>query len=164
MTTDNGTVGYIMNTLIQLQEIVIEAPAPTPAPVTGNELKRQQVVQAAMNQIGKPYVFAAANPNVGFDCSGLVLYAYNQTGYGMTVHGATAQARNYGVYVPYAGNCSVLLPGDLLFWGNSSIYTHVAIYIGNGQFVHAPSPGYSVTTVSLSNYWRQPNLVKRLYP
>lgn len=165
VTAPSGAVGYILNTLFQLDEIVIQAPEPTPAPVSGNALSRQTVVSAAMNQVGKPYVFASSNPAIGFDCSGLVLYAYRQAGYNMTHHGATQQGQLYGTYVSYTpGNYGTLLPGDLLFWGSSSIYTHVGIYIGNGQFVHAPMPGYTVSVASLTNYYRQPVVVKRLFP
>ncbi|HHT45600.1 MAG TPA: SH3 domain-containing protein [Fastidiosipila sp.] len=167
VTTEGGTNAYILNTLFQLEEISAPEPttAPTSPPDSGNASKRQQVVNAAMAQVGKPYVFGSASPSVGFDCSGLVMYAYNQAGYGIRYHSATQQGRRYGTTVSYSpGNYSTLLPGDLLFFGSGSTYTHVGIYVGNGQMVHAPRPGYNVTTVHMSNYWRPPVIVKRLYP
>lgn len=159
--TDSGTEAYILNSLFQLDEIVVTPPT-TPPVSDGNAGKRQTVVNVAIAQVGKPYVFASANPNIGFDCSGLVVYAYQQAGYGYLAHGATPQGNNYGSAV--YGGMGNWLPGDLLFFGANGYYTHVGIYIGGGQMVHAPSPGYSVTIVNMSNYPRTPAVVKRLFP
>lgn len=95
------------------------------------------VVNWAMSQIGKPYVWGGAGPN-GYDCSGLTMRAYEQIGISLP-HSSSAQ-RNYGTTV----SLSALQPGDLVFAPG-----HVAIYIGNGTVVHAPTFGSPVRTMPM---------------
>ena len=96
------------------------------------------VVGYAMSFQGVPYVPAGASPS-GFDCSGLVMYVY--AAFGKTLpHNDMAQ-RAYCTSI----SKSQLQPGDLVFWPG-----HVAIYIGGNTVVHAPEPGKTVRTVSLS--------------
>lgn len=108
------------------------------------------VVDVALAQVGKSYVWAAEGPNA-FDCSGLVTYCYGQLGYSI-VHYSQGQynlvaSLGHLVYDP-----AYLSPGDLVFWGyggsGSAIY-HVGIYIGGGQYVHASSPGVGVVVSTL---------------
>ena len=108
------------------------------------------VVDVALAQVGKDYVWAAEGPN-SFDCSGLVTYCYRQVGVSLT-HYSQGQYNivaglGHIVYDP-----SYLSPGDLVFWGyggsGSAIY-HVGIYIGGGQYVHASSPGVGVVVSTL---------------
>ena len=108
------------------------------------------VVDVALAQVGKPYVWAASGPNA-FDCSGLTSYSYAQVGYGIP-HSSRSQfnlVRSKGHLVYNIGS---LKPGDLVFWGNggstSSIY-HVGLYIGGGRYVHASMPGVGVVVASL---------------
>ena len=110
------------------------------------------VVDIALAQVGKPYIFGTEGPDT-FDCSGLVQYSYKQVGISLP-HSSQAQCnlvKNKGHLVT---NTSYLSPGDLVFWGyggsSSSIY-HVGIYIGGGRYVHASSPGVGVITSSLSS-------------
>jgi cell wall-associated NlpC family hydrolase len=106
------------------------------------------VVGIALRYLGVPYVFGAADPNVGFDCSGLTMYCYAQLGYGLP-HSATAQAA-VTTDVPL----NALQPGDLVFFGGPSYSSHVAIYMGGGQIVHASSSAGQVTTGALySGAW-----------
>lgn len=108
------------------------------------------VVDVALAQVGKPYVWGASGPN-SFDCSGLTSYAYAQVGYGLprTAQSQFNSVRSKGHLVYNVGN---LKPGDLVFWGNggstSSIY-HVGLYIGGGRYVHASMPGVGVVTATL---------------
>ncbi|WP_051703964.1 C40 family peptidase [Glycomyces sp. NRRL B-16210] len=88
-------------------------------------------VQFAKNQLGEPYVFGAAGPD-SWDCSGLVVGAYNVSGVSLT-HSTWAiwdQTSSIG-----RGD---LKPGDLVFYNGQN---HVGIYIGGGEVVHAPKPG-----------------------
>jgi peptidoglycan DL-endopeptidase CwlO len=101
------------------------------------------VVGVAMAQLGKPYVWGAAGPDV-FDCSGLVVYAYSQVGVSLP-HSSYA-LWNAGVYVSQ----DQLEPGDLVFFDGLG---HVGIYIGGGQFIHAPHTGDVVKISSLNEGW-----------
>jgi cell wall-associated NlpC family hydrolase len=101
------------------------------------------VVAVAMAQLGKPYVFATAGPST-FDCSGLVVYAY--AALGVSLPHSTYSLWNLGVYVPR----DQLQPGDLVFFDGLG---HVGIYIGGGQFIHAPHTGDVVKISSLSESW-----------
>ncbi|MFL6124066.1 NlpC/P60 family protein [Actinophytocola sp.] len=101
-----------------------------------------QAAAAAMSQRGKPYVWGAAGPS-SYDCSGLTMWAYKQVGVSLP-HSSRAQY-GYGKSVPYGQ----WQPGDLLFYGSSaSSIHHVAMYIGNGQLVHASTTGVPVKTAA----------------
>jgi cell wall-associated NlpC family hydrolase len=97
----------------------------------------------AMGKIGSPYVWGAAGPD-SFDCSGLVVWAFAQAGRSGLPH-STYSLINLGVEVPL----DQLQVGDLLF---SSSLGHVAIYVGNNSFVHAPHSGDVVKVTSMSDY------------
>ncbi len=109
-----------------------------------------QVVELALSFVGYDYVYGGASPSEGFDCSGFVMYVYEQYGYYMP-HGATSQYRTTGYVVSKAD----LLPGDLVFFSSdSSGITHVGLYIGNGDFVHAANSNSGVVISSLgSDYY-----------
>jgi len=103
------------------------------------------VVGIAMRYLGTPYVYGGASPS-GFDCSGLVMYAYAQVGISLP-HYTVAQY-NYSDAVSVSR--SQLQPGDLVFFAGLG---HVGIYVGNGQFIHAPHTGSVVRIDSLSSGW-----------
>jgi cell wall-associated NlpC family hydrolase len=103
----------------------VDVPATSPGAATA--------VRAALSQLGVPYKFAAASPGVAFDCSGLTMWAWAQAGVSLP-HFAAAQYH----MLPHVSR-DELQPGDLVFF--YSDLSHVGIYIGNGQFVHAPRTG-----------------------
>ena len=106
--------------------------------------KGMRAVQLALQVLGVPYVWGGATP-AGFDCSGLVMYVYGQLGIRLT-HYSGAQFHE-GAAVPQDG----LLPGDIVFFHPSvNGPQHEGLYIGNGQFVHAPRTGDVVKVSSLS--------------
>jgi peptidoglycan DL-endopeptidase CwlO len=117
-------------------------PAPAAAPATGGSSAAQTAVDTAMAQLGDPYVWAAAGPDA-FDCSGLVQYAYAAAGIQLP-HSSSMQST---MGSPVAR--SALLPGDLVFF--YSPVSHVGIYIGNGQMVHASTSGEPVKTASVDS-------------
>ena len=82
--------------------------------------------------------------NVGFDCSGLMQYVCRQ--HGISIPRVAASQRNAGRYVSREN----LQPGDLVFFSKGSGLSHVGIYAGNGQVLHAPSPGKRVSYIALS--------------
>ncbi len=94
-------------------------------------------VQAALSQVGVPYVTGGRTPGVGFDCSGLTSWAWGQAGVSLTPYSGAQMQETAPVPV------SDLEPGDLLFYGPGGD-NHVAMYIGNGQQVEATTPGSTV--------------------
>ena len=101
------------------------------------------VVGIAMQYLGVPYVWGGASPS-GFDCSGFVQYVYAQVGVSLPHH--AADQWNYGTPISQ----DQLEPGDLVFFDGLG---HVGIYIGGGQFIHAPHTGDVVKISSLSDSW-----------
>jgi peptidoglycan DL-endopeptidase CwlO len=101
------------------------------------------VVGIAMQYLGVPYVWGGSSPR-GFDCSGLVSYVFAQIGVSLP-HSSYAM---YGMGTPVS--ISELQPGDLVFFTGAS---HMGIYIGGGQFIHAPHTGDVVKISSLSGYY-----------
>ena len=101
------------------------------------------VVGIAMQYLGTPYVWGGSSPG-GFDCSGLVMFAYSQVGVSLPHH--AADQYNYGVPV----SRDQLEPGDLVFFDGLG---HVGIYIGGGQFVHAPHTGDVVKISSMTGWY-----------
>ena len=101
------------------------------------------VVTIALSQLGTPYVWGGAAPG-GFDCSGLVMWAYAQVGVSLP-HSTYAL---FALGVPVSRD--QLAPGDLVFFDGLG---HVGIYIGGGQFVHAPHTGDVVKISSLDDPW-----------
>ena len=110
--------------------------------VLGNNETANKIMQEAENQLGVPYVWGGTTPS-GFDCSGLVQYCCTQAG-------ANIPPRTTGDYPSSASQYEVALediqPGDVL-WNDS----HVGIYIGNDQYIHAPQTGDVVKISSLSS-------------
>jgi len=100
------------------------------------------VVNAAMSRLNAPYVWGAAGPTT-FDCSGLVVWAFQQVGISLPHYSYSLQSGGTPVSV------SDLQPGDLVFFYGGG---HVGIYIGGGQFVHAPHTGDVVRVASLGSY------------
>ena len=107
----------------------------------------QSVVSAALSQIGTPYVWGGSTPGVGLDCSGLVQYAYSRAG--VSLGRITTAQEGAGQRV----SLNSLQPGDIIFWGGAGASYHDAIYIGGGQYVHAPQPGESVKIGTISSYF-----------
>ena len=105
-------------------------------------LASKSTVRAAMSRLGAPYVWGAAGPTT-FDCSGLVVWSFAQVGISLPHYSYSQMAM--GSPVSY----SDLQPGDLVFFYGGS---HVGIYIGGGQFIHAPHTGTVVQVTSLSSY------------
>ena len=105
--------------------------------------KGQAIVNAAAKYIGVRYVYGGTSPK-GFDCSGLVQYACREVG--ISVNRTSRAQYSNGVAV----SKSNLQPGDLVFFSKGSGISHVGIYAGGGQVIHAPSPGKRVCYIALS--------------
>jgi cell wall-associated NlpC family hydrolase len=110
------------------------------APAAAATHAAQTAVDTALAQQGKPYVWGGAGPS-SYDCSGLTQFAYAAAGVQLP-HSSRMQST---MGTPVAREA--LQPGDLVFF--YSPVSHVGMYIGNGQMVHAPSAGSVVKVVSL---------------
>ena len=121
----------------QAQAAPVEFAAPAPEITTG-----QRVLDAASTRLGSPYAWGATGPS-SFDCSGLTSWAYKEAGISIP---RTSQAQiGGGTQVAKAD----LQPGDIVaFYGGA---THVGLYAGNGQVLHAPSSGSSVSYAPLDS-------------
>ncbi|HET6873183.1 MAG TPA: C40 family peptidase, partial [Acidimicrobiales bacterium] len=100
-------------------------------------------VRVAMTQLGVPYVWGGTAPNVGFDCSGLVQWAYRSVGIDLP---RTSQQQ--WAALPHLPAGSTLEPGDLVFFGPADGPTHVGMFIGGGLMVDAPHTGSVVRVES----------------
>lgn len=109
-------------------------------------VSKNDIIILAEQNLGVPYVYGGSSPS-GFDCSGLVYYVFKNLGYSLP---RTARAQYYAG-TPIAK--SDIQPGDLVFFQNTSGngISHVGIYTGNGQFIHAPSTGKVVSYANLNS-------------
>jgi cell wall-associated NlpC family hydrolase len=153
-TTTAPTTTAPVTTTATTTEPVLPAPTTTDAAVTTQPTTtttsapvtlpagHPEAATIALRYLGVPYLWGGESPK-GFDCSGLVAYVYAQLGITLP-HYAAAQYQ-LGVAVPR----DQLQPGDLVFF---DALDHVGIYIGGGQFVHAPHTGDVVKITSLAAY------------
>lgn len=108
----------------------------------------QELMLHSMGLIGTPYKWGGSTTSTGFDCSGMIQFVYkNALGVSLprTARDMAAASRK----IPD----SRLKAGDLVFFntGGANKYSHVGLYIGNGEFIHAPSSGKTIKTEKLSS-------------
>ena len=108
-----------------------------------NATKAQIAIAAAQSVIGAPYVWGSADPNVGFDCSGLTSWAWGQASVYLP-HSALSQSQS----LPSVPRDQIA-PGDLIFF--YSPVSHVGLYVGGGQMIDASHPGTTVSRRAV--YW-----------
>jgi murein DD-endopeptidase len=119
-------------------------------PVRGDPTLRHLVVLEALGQVGRPYRHGGTSP-AGFDCSGLVHYVYREAG--ISLPRTTVEQYKSGQRVRLRD----LQPGDLLFYRfDRRPVDHVAIYLGDGQAVHAPASGRAVIVAAVDlPHWKR---------
>jgi len=148
--TYQGVTGYVAERyIVPVEESAVESPEKSSA--TG-----EAVVALAATYLGRPYRYAASGPDA-FDCSGFTAYVYKQFGYSLN-----RSAADQFLYDGTSVSSSELQKGDLVFYkefGAGVAATHVGIYVGNGQFIHASSSGSNVKYSALSNSWFAPRYV-----
>ena len=147
----DGRTGYIRSDLMEITGASVSG-ATNGGSSGGSELG-DKIAEFAQQYVGYAYVYGAESPADGFDCSGLVYYVYRHFGYSVS-RTASQQYKNNGVSV----SKSNLQPGDLVFFssnGGASV-THVGIYIGGDQFVHASTSktGVIISDLDSSYYTR----------
>lgn len=120
-----------------------KSPIATLAEQVVQETRGALICDYAKQFLGCRYVYGAQDPAYGFDCSGFTYYIYHLFGY-MLNRGATGQLAN-GSFV----RRSELQAGDLVFFGSGAIASHVGIYIGDGNFIHAANRRQGVIISSL---------------
>jgi len=110
----------------------------------------QQLLNVALQQQGIAYRYGGSKPSTGFDCSGFIQFSYGQTG--KRIPRTTRAQYQSSQAVPI----SQIRPGDLLFYETQGRRPgHVAMYLGRGEMIHAPSSGKNVLISRLNNpYWR----------
>ncbi len=113
---------------------------------------RQHIVQTAMAMMGTPYVYGGTTPR-GFDCSGLVQYSYHKAG--INVPRTSRGQYRSATPVPVAS----ARPGDLVFFASNQKISHVGIYLGDDEFIHAPETGQSVKISSIQDAYYQARFV-----
>lgn len=107
-----------------------------------------QLVNLAYSLVGSPYVAGGASP-AGFDCSGFVYYLYSQIGISVSRSSSTQ------IYDGVAVSYDAAQPGDILSWGYvDGVPTHSALYIGNGQMIHATNPRQGVIVSDVAAWTR----------
>ena len=123
---------------------------PQPLSLTpAGEQQASRIVRLATKELGVPYRYGGDTPR-GFDCSGLVYYVFRHAGI------RVPRTANEQLYASHPVSYRDLQPGDLVFFeiaGDAQL--HVGIYIGNGEFIHAPETGQSVSIARLNDpYWK----------
>ncbi len=130
-----------------LPEVVVPA-GPTAEDIRAELMAR--VVQAAKNQIGRPYKPGGSSPKAGFDCSGLIWWAYSQAGMELPRRSQEQAVAGRGVEEP------MLLPGDLIIFQieDEVEALHMGLFTGERMFLHSPSSGGAVREDSLdAPFW-----------
>ena len=143
-----STFTFILEVLEPEPEPVVE---PAVAPVVSNALVNpagNDLVSIAKSLVGAPYV-AGSNGPYGFDCSGFVQYVYSRMG--INISRSSSTQLHEGVPVSYQD----AQPGDILSWGYvDGVSTHSALYIGNGQMIHATNPRQGVIASDVAAWTR----------
>ncbi|MCO6517763.1 MAG: C40 family peptidase [Snodgrassella sp.] len=120
---------------------------PTPIRITkvSHQQGSQELLLQSMSLIGRPYRYGGSTRDNGFDCSGMVQYVYQQA---LQVNLPRTARDIAAVSTPI--RMRDLQVGDLVFFNTSGqIYSHIGLYIGNGEFIHAPSSNGVIRTARL---------------
>lgn len=152
--------GALLVSPVSAQQITLRHPAPVAAPRPFERLSasiheiRDSIVALTRAQLGVKYRRGADSPSRGFDCSGLVKYVMAQ--FGANLPRTSREQALVGKKIER--DIASLKPGDLLTFGHGKRISHIAIYIGNGRYVHAPTPGSRVQVGSLehtkASWWK----------
>ncbi len=147
-TTNNTTTNTTNNSpaistpvIEEKVEVIVEEKTAPSLPAPSGD-----VIGVAYKYLGVPYVYGGKTPS-GFDCSGFTAYVFREA-YGIEIGGWTGSQQYAGSQI----SVSQSQAGDLLFWGPKGSPYHVAISLGNGQYIHAPDEG-GVVEVNSTRYF-----------
>lgn len=123
---------------------------PSISPEKAIESPGTQALDVARKMLGIPYRYGGTDPR-GFDCSGLVRYAFNQSGVKLPRTSREIFRASQKI------NPQKIEPGDLVFFAlSANKISHVGIYAGQSRFIHSPSSGKGVSYASMANpYWQR---------
>ncbi|WP_236634558.1 C40 family peptidase [Exiguobacterium sp. SL-10] len=148
-----NTTGFVAASYVKS---VPKGSVTAPPSSSDGQAKSLAAIAVAKKFVGTPYIWASSNPaNGGFDCSGLIYYAFNQAGYSVPrTNVATYWAGSY--FGTQLSKSFVPQPGDLVFFENT--YTagpsHMGIMINSDTFIHAGTYGLGYNTISKEPYWK----------
>ncbi len=143
-TTTQADISVGSTTRTELPESLADESIP-PA----QQDQRRSIIDTAYAMRGQPYRWGGRSPRRGFDCSGLVYFAHQEAGISVPRMSRNQLSQSVRVAIDR------IQPGDLLFFKIATNLSHVGIYIGERNFIHAPSRGKRVSISSLENvYWR----------
>jgi peptidoglycan DL-endopeptidase LytE len=152
----NGLVSDMIYVGQELKVGKTDKPTPSPTP-TQPEAGTGEVITLAKSHLGTPYAWGGSTTE-GFDCSGFIYYVHKQAGHSLPRYSSGGYYnRSYYVHTPK--------PGDLVFFENTykKGISHLGIYLGNDQFIHAGDNGVEITSLS-NSYWKSKfDGFKRLY-
>ncbi len=137
----SGETAYVSTDYVVVEYSLLEAVKFEP--ISAATQFRLDVVNYALQFLGNPYVWGGTDPWTGADCSGYMQYV--MATYGITLPRVSWQQAGAGVAVSLEN----LQPGDLVFYGTGGVVNHVAMYIGNGQIVHAISESRGIGITSM---------------
>ena len=147
--TTGSTTGYVDSSYLTSKAPTSSSSSSNTSSSASSSTLANKVISYAKTLLGKPYVWGAQGPS-GFDCSGFTYYVFKNS-VGKTLPRTSYLQSGYGTYV----SKSNLKPGDLIFFDtvgvNNGGVTHVGIYIGDGQFIHAASGQGKVVINNLNN-------------
>lgn len=132
------------------EPIVVQSPSPVSF-VDRASATAQDAIDQAMDLLGIPYRLGGTSPETGFDCSGFVGHVFRE-GLGLVLPRSSREMSKSGETI----SKDQLRPGDLVFFNTMrSTFSHVGIYLGENQFVHAPRSGGRVRVEDLRDgYWK----------
>lgn len=155
--TPSGTIYKLPEGKDTKVDMSVEGEVDGESPLKVGKGVTDAVIKKVEEQLGKPYIWGGVGPR-GFDCSGLMQYAFKQLNVDLP-RNSRAQAK-VGKKV---NSMSDLKKGDLVFFdsknrsGSASVITHVGVYVGNGDMIHAPKPGDKIKKVNITNSnWYKP--------
>jgi cell wall-associated NlpC family hydrolase len=152
VSDSDGNKGWVFSKYVSLDEsvtsrgisaIIPEISADDAQKDVDTRTTGQKIVAYAKKFLGLDYVWGGSSPK-GFDCSGLTQYCFAK--YGIDLERVAADQATQGVRVSKAN----LKVGDLVFFGSGGYVSHVGIYVGNGNFIHAPKSGDQIKITDLS--------------
>ena len=156
----NGVEGYVSTSYLSSTKPSTSGSSSSSSSNSSTSVSVDKVLDFAHQQLGKPYVWGAQGPN-SFDCSGLIYYVYKNAA-NITLPRTSVEQSKFGTTV----SKSNLKAGDLVFFDtngpNNGAVSHVGIYAGEGQLIHASSSSKKIVKVNMeTSYWNNTYVVAK---